>query len=76
MNFLQLAHAGYNGATSQEPPYASSPNGMAFQCGVWARKSGIDILEIKQGRGYTWIINRQYKLNFKDDDYSPKVSSI
>ena len=47
------------------PAYDSSPNGMAFCAGLWARSAGIPVYEAHLSRGYTVIINRQYKVNLK-----------
>ena len=76
MTNTEYAVAGYNGMESMRPHYASSPNGYAFQCGVWCRKMGITFFEVKPSRGYTWIVNRTYKLDFKNDDHNPVVSRI
>jgi hypothetical protein len=64
MTFHDYFIAGYNLAESHRPPYSSSPIGMAFMCGEWCRQNNITPHEIKASRGYTWIINRTYKLNF------------
>lgn len=76
MNHLDYALAGYNGRESERPPYASSIVGMAFQCGVVCRELGILPQEIRPSRGYTWIVNRVYKFNFRDNDLKPVVTKI
>lgn len=66
--------AGYQGMESLRPHYGSSNNGMAFTCGEWCRKNHITAMEIKASRGYKWIVNRRYILDFKTSDTDPKVS--
>jgi len=56
-------HAADQGPNASErPPYDSSPNGMAFAVGLWARERGITVYEVKASRGYTYILNRQHKI--------------
>lgn len=76
MEIYDYFQAGYAGRTSEQPPYASSTFGQAYQCGVWCRTHGHPAQEIKQSRGHTWIVNRSLKLNFKADDYNPIVTRI
>ena len=67
------------GAASGEgdkPPYSSSPNGMAFSVGLWAKANGIQPLLVHASRGYSWILNERVKLDFQDDMENPKVSSV
>ncbi len=66
--------AGWNLRFSENPPYASSPVGMAFASGVWARRHSLPCGEIKAGRGYKMIVNREYILDYKDSDINPKVT--
>lgn len=73
-NIQKYFQAGYDGRSSERPPYGSSVTGMAFSCGVWCRANGITPHEIKPSRGYKWIINRTFVLDFKNDDYNPQVS--
>ena len=70
------AEAGYNGRESMRPSYPSSSDGMAFECGAWCKKHGVTLHEVKSGRGYTWIINQGYKLNFKKDSRNPEVTRL
>ncbi len=74
MTLYDYAMAGFIGRESERPPYASSPAGMAFQAGVICRLRNINLHEIKQGRGYTWIINRTWVFNFKDSDINPRIT--
>jgi len=75
MNELQkYFEAGYNMKFSENPPYASSPVGMAFAAGVYCARHFIPMGEIKAGRGYKMIVNRRYILDFKDSDINPTVS--
>ena len=76
MTTQDYAQAGYSGMESMRPPYASSSIGQAFECGVWCKKNGITLHEVKAGRGYSWIVNRVYKLNFKNDDHNPEVTRV
>lgn len=66
--------AGWNLNFSENPPYASSPIGLAFAAGVWARKHSLPCGEIKSSRGYKMIVNRDYILDFKDSDCNPNVT--
>ena len=66
------AQAGPNAA--DRPPYDSSPNGMAFRVGLWARERGITVQEVKAGRGYTYTLNRSYRLDFKGEE--PTIQRI
>ena len=76
MNEIQdCFQAGYN-LSNERPPWPSSTVYMAYQSGVWCRKHGINPLEVKQSRGYTMIVNRTYKLNFKNDNDIPDVTTV
>lgn len=68
--------AGYNLRMSERPPYDSSAVGMAFSCGVWCRHNNVVAQEIKASRGYTYIVNRIYRLNFKNNSLVPTVEHI
>lgn len=50
------------------PAYDSSPEGMAFAVGLWAREHGVAVHEVAQGRGYTFLLNRTYKINFRGSE--------
>ena len=65
MNTTEIARyaASTGPAAADRPAYDSSPNGLAFRAGLWARDAGITVYDAKQGRGYTVIINRQYRVN-------------
>jgi len=76
MNTFDCFMAGYHGRTSEEPPYASSINGMAYQAGKWCREYKVVAQEIKPSRGYKMIVNRTYVLDFKRDSYSPDVTRV
>jgi len=76
MTTHDYAEAGYNAIESMRPPYPSSPFGMAFECGVWCKAHGITFQAIKQSRGYSWILNYRYKLNFKNSDHTPEVTLL
>ena len=68
-------YAAHNGSCAAcRPVYDSSPNGMAFRVGLWAREHGVVVSEVKAGRGYIYILNRTYKLNFKGS--APTASRI
>ncbi|MFA5152259.1 MAG: hypothetical protein WC554_06870 [Clostridia bacterium] len=73
MTLNDYFQAGYHGMTSHEPPYPSSPVHMAYCCGVWCKEHNIVAYEIKASRGYTWIVNRTYKLSFKNSSTHPCV---
>lgn len=47
------------------PAYDSSPNGLAFLAGLWAREHGIVVHEVRASRGYTLILNRDWRIDFK-----------
>jgi len=57
------AQAGPDAA--DRPAFDSSPNGMAFRIGLMATMRGITVSELKSGRGYTYTLNRQFKINMK-----------
>jgi hypothetical protein len=76
MELLEYAEAGYNKRFSEQPPYPTSPIFMAFQSGVWCREHGINVKEIRSGRGYKMIVNRTYALDWKKNDYQPDVTRI
>jgi hypothetical protein len=61
--YSNLAVAGYNRMASAQPPYASSPYGMAFRVGEICRERGIYPHEVQPSRGYTWKVNKLYKIN-------------
>lgn len=47
---------------ADRPAYASSPNGMAFAVGLWARERGITVYTVHKSSGYTYILNDTYKV--------------
>lgn len=47
---------------ADRPAYASSPNGMAFAVGLWARERGITVYTVHKSSGYTYILNDTYKI--------------
>ena len=47
---------------ADRPAYASSPNGMAFAVGLWARERGITVYTVYKSSGYTYILNDTYKV--------------
>ena len=47
---------------ADRPAYASSPNGMAFAVGLWARERGINVYTVHKSSGYTYILNDTYKV--------------
>jgi len=47
---------------ADRPAYASSPNGMAFAVGLWARERGITVYRVHKSSGYTYILNDTYKV--------------
>ena len=76
-NYTEMAQYAYEKPNAADrPPYDSSPMGMAFSVGLWCREKGLFPSEVKASRGYSWILNRQYKLNFKDEMANPAVTSI
>ena len=76
MTINDYAQAGYNGMESMRPPHPSSPFGMAFECGVWCKAHHVTPYLVHESRGYTWIVNKTYKLNFKNSDTNPTVTRI
>lgn len=69
-------YAAQNGPLAADrPAYDSSPNGMAFQVGLWAREHDMPVCEVKASRGYTYLLNRAYKLNFKGGN-TPQVNRL
>ena len=66
MDLTQHALAAYDGRMSEQPAYDSSPAGMAFSAGLWARAKGILPEEVRAGRGYKMILNRDWVLDFKN----------
>lgn len=76
MTIYDYFMAGYNLAMGQQPPYPSSTVYMAFYAGVWCRRHNLTAHEIKAGRGYKMIVNRQYSLDFKRNDQIPDVQRI
>ena len=58
---------GYQLMTSERPPYDSSSVGMAFRCGEICRERGIMAGEISPSRGYSWIVNRTFRIKFLND---------
>ena len=69
MNATELAqYAEQTGPSAADrPTYDSSPNGLAFRAGLWARSAGVAVYEAHASRGYTVIVNRKYRVNLKDD---------
>jgi hypothetical protein len=67
-NITEMAIYAYQSGprAADRPAYESSTMGMAFSVGLLARERGIIVMEIKQGRGYTFILNRQFRINFKN----------
>ena len=56
-------YAAAQGANAADrPAYASSPNGMAFAVGLWARERGITVYTVHKSSGYTYILNDTYKV--------------
>lgn len=55
------------------PFLSSSPNDMAHQAGLWARRHNLLALEIKKLRGYKLLLNRRYVLDFKRDSQNPDL---
>ena len=56
-------YAAAQGASAADrPAYASSPNGMAFSVGLWARERGITVYTVRKSSGYTYILNDTYKI--------------
>ncbi len=49
-------------SAADRPAYNSSPNGMAFQVGLWARERSITIYNVHASRGYVYILNGIYKI--------------
>ena len=47
---------------ADRPPYASSPNGMAFAVGLWARERGIAVYTVHKSSGYTYVLNDTYRI--------------
>ena len=61
--YSNLAVAGYNHMTSAQPPHPSSNYGMAYRVGEICRERAIYPHEVSPSRGYTWKVNRLYKIN-------------
>ena len=56
-------YAAAQGATAADrPPYDSSPNGMAFAVGLWARARGVAVYTVHKSSGYTYVLNDTYKI--------------
>lgn len=72
MTTQDYAIAGYNGMTSERPPYDSSIIGMAFRCGEICREHNLYPHEIKASRGYSFVVNRTYKIRFLADTRNRK----
>ena len=68
-NYTAIAqHAAEKGPNAAgRPAYDSSPDGMAFSVGLWARENGVTVQEVKASRGYTYILNRRYKISMAGD---------
>ena len=49
-------------AAADRPPYASSPNGMAFAVGLWARERNITVYTVHKSSGYTYVLNDTYRI--------------
>ena len=66
-NFTAIAeHAAQSGPNAADrPAYDSSPDGMAFQVGLWAREHGIYVYDVKASRGHTYVLNGTYKISMK-----------
>lgn len=58
------------------PPHPSSPNAMAFSVGLWARAHNVRVYEVHQSRGYQWVLNGQFRLDFKDSNTEPAVKLL
>ena len=75
-NFTTVAqyavHSGPNAA--DRPAFDSSPNGLAFQVGLWAREHNVTVHEVRAGRGYIYTLNGLYRINLKGD--SPTATRI
>ena len=54
--------AAQGAGAADRPAYASSPNGMAFAVGLWARERGITFYTVRKSSGYTYILNDTYKV--------------
>ena len=76
MNSTELAqYAAQAGPSAADrPTYDSSPNGLVFRAGLWARSAGVTVYEAHMSRGYTVVVNRKYKVNLKDD--APVVTLV
>lgn len=70
VRFTQLAQlAEHTGPLAAErPAYASSPDGLAFQVGLWARAHGVRVDNVHASRGYTYILNGRYAVNMKGNE--------
>lgn len=73
--FLQIAEYACDGGNKSQY-LTSSDCDYAHKVGLFCRKKSINPLELKKSRGYTWILNRDFKLNFKDSDTDPVVTRI
>ena len=62
--FTEIAQRSYDNK-SQSPYIATSSNDMAHRVGLWCRDYSIYPQEVRESRGYTWIVNRNIKLSFK-----------
>lgn len=54
--------AAQGAAAADRPPYDSSPNGMAFAVGLWARERGITVHKVHKASGYNYVLNDTYKI--------------
>jgi len=76
MTLTDYLKAGYDNQDSSCPPYPTSTVYMAFMAGKWCRLHGVPPQEIKPGRGYKMIVNRDLSLDFKNNNTTPEVSRI
>lgn len=69
---LNAAEYAFDGGM-ESPWLATSPLDAAHHAGLWARSKGIVPKELREGRGYKMILNRDLILDFKRDNKYPDV---
>jgi hypothetical protein len=62
---LEVAQYAFDSGASS-PYITSSPNDMAHRIGLWCRTKRIYPGELHPSRGYTWKLNRNITLTFKE----------
>jgi hypothetical protein len=72
MEMLEYALAGYNGR--QTDAFYSSPVWYAEQAGKFCKTKGITPEEVKMGRGYSVVINRDFVIKFDSKTDAPTIT--